>query len=84
MKVNKEHQEWIKQYAQSHGITEEQALNKLIGDVKDAQETERQNMQQEIIERLPNLNLEQIRQIRQLVEQFYPTFFQVLSKAMSK
>lgn len=81
MKVNKEHQEWIKQYAQTHNLTEEQALNKLIGDVRNAEETERQNLQQAIIERLPNLNLEQMRKVRDLIEQIYPTFFHILSKS---
>ncbi len=81
MKVNKEHQEWIKQYAQTHNLTEEQALNKLIGDVRNAEETERQNLQQAIIERLPNLNLEQMRQVRQLVEQLFPTFFHICAKS---
>lgn len=41
MKVSKEHQEWIKQYAKSHNLTEEAALNKLIGDVRETQESER-------------------------------------------
>lgn len=84
MKVSKEHQEWIKQYAKSHNLTEEAALNKLIGDVRETQESERVSLQQQIIERLPNLNLEQMREIRQSVEQFYPTFFHVLSEAIKK
>ena len=46
MKVSKEHQEWIKQYAKSHNLTEEAALNKLIGDIRETQETERVNLQQ--------------------------------------
>ncbi|AZI13585.1 hypothetical protein ACU6T4_07535 [Avibacterium paragallinarum] len=81
MKVSKENQEWIKQYAQIHQLTEEEAVNKLIGEVRDTQETARQNMQKEIIERLPNLNFEQMREVRQLIERLYPTFFQVLSQA---
>ncbi|TID10986.1 hypothetical protein JO83_13340, partial [Avibacterium paragallinarum] len=48
------------------------------------QETARQNMQKEIIERLPNLNFEQMREVRQLIERLYPTFFQVLSQASKK
>ncbi|MDO9985285.1 hypothetical protein ACLSYX_11015 [[Pasteurella] aerogenes] len=84
MKVKKENQEWIKQYAKSYGISEEEALNKLISEVRENQETARANMQQEIIERLPNLNFEQMREVRQLVEKLYPTFFQVLSKAITK
>ncbi|POY46463.1 hypothetical protein [Avibacterium paragallinarum] len=84
MKVSKENQEWIKQYAQIHQLTEEEAVNKLIGEVRDTQETARQNMQKEIIERLPNLNFEQMREVRQLIERLYPTFFQVLSQASKK
>ncbi len=84
MKVSKENQEWIKQYAQIHQLTEEEAVNKLIGEVRDTQETARQNMQKEIIERLPNLNFEQMREVRQLIERLYPTFFQVLSQATKK
>ncbi|SUV40758.1 hypothetical protein [Avibacterium paragallinarum] len=30
MKVSKENQEWIKQYAQIHQLTEEEAVNKLL------------------------------------------------------
>lgn len=75
MKVSKEHQEWIKQYAQRHNISEEEALNKLIGDVRNAEEIERENLCQAIIERVPKLNLEQLREIRQLIENYYPTFF---------
>ncbi|MDG6894559.1 hypothetical protein [Volucribacter amazonae] len=84
MKVNKENQEWVKKYAKSHNLTEEEAVNKLISEVRDTQETARQTMQNEIIERLPNLNFEQMHEVRQLVEHLYPTFFQVLSKAMNK
>ncbi|KGQ27286.1 hypothetical protein JP31_04795 [Gallibacterium anatis] len=84
MKVSKENQEWIKQYAQTHQLTEEEAVNKLIGEVRETQETARQNMQKEIIERLPNLNFEQMREVRQLIERLYPTFFQVLSQATKK
>lgn len=84
MKINKEHQEWVKQYAQIHNLTEEQALNKLIGDIKESQESERQALQQAIIERLPKLHLEQMREVRQLVERLYPTLFHVLSEAAKK
>ena len=84
MKVSKEHQEWIKQYAKAHNISEDQALNKLIGEVREAQEAERTKYQQEIIERLPSLNLEQIREVRQLVEKFAPSVMEFLSKVLSK
>ncbi|GAB1669208.1 TPA: hypothetical protein PWU90_002386 [Mannheimia haemolytica] len=84
MKVSKEHQEWIKQYAQRHNISEEEALNKLIGDVRNAEEIERENLCQAIIERVPKLNLEQLREIRQLIENYYPTFFHILSEAVKK
>lgn len=74
MKVGKENKEWLKQYAQSHGISEEDALNKLLDETRQTQEAQREQFQKEIIERLPNLTFEQMREVRQLVEKFAPTF----------
>lgn len=84
MKVSKEHQEWVKQYAQSLGIGEDEALNKLIDDVRKAHEVERENLQKQIIERLPNLNLEQLREVYQIVDKFLPSFVQFIQNVLKK
>lgn len=84
MKVGKENKEWLKQYAQSHGISEEEALNKLLDETRQTQEAQREQFQKEIIERLPNLTFEQMREVRQLVEQFSPTFVHFLANVLNK